>query len=291
MTSFSRATHKISIAGDLGSGKSSVTKALALALHVQRSSTGDIQRKLAADMGMSTLELNTYADTHPEIDQHIDNQLKLLESSSEPCVIDSRLAWHFVPSSFKVYLLVNPVIAATRISGDSSRQSERYQDISEAQQKILERKLSENHRFMVTYGVDCTRLRNYDLVIDTSQILPQDVVARIQQERATWIPGQPTQLWLSPQELLPTKNTEDDGQLVGVIYSMGRFFIVHGHRRVAAALTAGEPSIHVQLIAQDEERLPQGSTANEFATAQFHADLIRLWEKRYNFTFKHIPLR
>ena len=59
---------KISLAGDLGSGKSTVGAILAEKLHAAVYSTGTIQRKIAEEMGMTTLQLNQYMETHPEID-------------------------------------------------------------------------------------------------------------------------------------------------------------------------------------------------------------------------------
>ena len=91
---------KISLAGDLGSGKSTVGKILAPLFGAEIYSTGTIQRGIALQMGMSTLELNRYMETHPEIDGMIDDGLRALEKEEKNLIIDSRMAWHFVPSSF-----------------------------------------------------------------------------------------------------------------------------------------------------------------------------------------------
>ena len=66
---------KISLAGDLGSGKSTVGRLLAEKFGAQMYSTGTIQRELAEKMGMTTLELNKYSETHPEIDNMIDERI------------------------------------------------------------------------------------------------------------------------------------------------------------------------------------------------------------------------
>ena len=95
---------KISLAGDLGSGKSTVGKILAKALGAAVYSTGTIQRRIAEEMGMTTLQLNQYMETHPEIDGKIDDGLRALETEDADLIIDSRMAWHFVPSSFAVYM-------------------------------------------------------------------------------------------------------------------------------------------------------------------------------------------
>ena len=108
---------KISLAGDLGSGKTTVGKLLAARLGAQIYSTGTIQRKIATEMGMTTLELNKYSETHPEIDDRIDDGLRALDKEETDVIIDSRMAWHFVPASFAVYMAADPVVSAKRITG------------------------------------------------------------------------------------------------------------------------------------------------------------------------------
>ena len=83
---------KISLAGDLGSGKSTVGKLLAEKFGAQMYSTGTIQRELAAKMNMTTLELNKYSETHPEVDDMIDDGLRALNEKDVSVVIDSRMA-------------------------------------------------------------------------------------------------------------------------------------------------------------------------------------------------------
>jgi cytidylate kinase len=64
---------KITLTGDLGSGKSAVSSILCEITGFEYLSTGRIQRKIAENMGMDTLELNRLADTDPSIDERIDS--------------------------------------------------------------------------------------------------------------------------------------------------------------------------------------------------------------------------
>ena len=86
--------NKISLAGDLGSGKSTVAKLLIEALGAEYYSTGAIVRAVAEKRGMSVADLNVYMETHPEIDKEIDDGLALLSEDERPLVIDSRMARH-----------------------------------------------------------------------------------------------------------------------------------------------------------------------------------------------------
>ena len=69
---------KISLAGDLGSGKSTVSKILIERLGASYYSTGSIVRSIAEKRGMTVTELNVYMETHPEIDHEIDDGLVAL---------------------------------------------------------------------------------------------------------------------------------------------------------------------------------------------------------------------
>jgi cytidylate kinase len=166
---------KITVTGDLGSGKSAVSRLLCERTGFDYVSTGRIQRQLAQELGLDTLEMNRRADVDPTIDQRIDGIFVELGRDAHSYVVDSRLAWFFLPNSYKVYLQTTPEVAAQRIFRDATRNSERYESPEEAVQKILARKQSENERFLKKYGADCTNLHNFDIVITTTDRAPAEV--------------------------------------------------------------------------------------------------------------------
>lgn len=182
-------TEIITITGCIGSGKSVVGRALAERLGYDYFSTGSIQRAIAERRGMSTLELNAHSEDHPEIDFEIDRYSVELGKSRDKFVLDSRLAWHFIPHSFKVYLAVDARIAATRIFGDKGRTGESYTDIEQAYHDILERRLSELSRFESLYHLDCDNHAHFDLVVDTSEIPAETVTDRIAGAFECWRNG------------------------------------------------------------------------------------------------------
>jgi cytidylate kinase len=118
-------------------------------------------------------------ETHPEIDEEIDTELTKIGQRDEGMVLDSRMAWHFVPDSFKVFLSVRLEAAAKRVMKDERGSVECYCSLEEAMNKLVERKQSENLRYNTKYGVDCTKSSNYDLIIDTTEITPEEVAQRI----------------------------------------------------------------------------------------------------------------
>ena len=202
----------VSLSGELGSGKSSVAELLGDALGARRISTGAAQRQIAEQRGVSTLELNRLAETDPSIDDEIDAVFRSLAGVGEPLIVDSRLAWHFLPDSFKVHLVVEPSVGASRVHSRQGARAERYETTEEALEMIERRVRSERRRFQVLYGVDIFLLRNYDLVVDTSEASPGQVAERVLAAYAGGpTAGGPT-LYLAPSRIgsAPSTGREAD---------------------------------------------------------------------------------
>ena len=167
----------ITISGDIGSGKSTTGKLLRERLNYNYLSTGAIQRQIAQDMGLTTLELNKLTESRKDIDDKIDGYTKALNDARENYIVDSRLAWHFIPSSYKVFLLCDEQIAAERISKDLNRKSdEENRNVQFLIKKIKERRRSERERFKKIYDIDFEDLSNYDQIIDSAYFLPEEIV-------------------------------------------------------------------------------------------------------------------
>ncbi len=166
----------ITIAGKLGSGKSSAAKRVAKMLNMEHFSSGDFLRKVAKERGMSIKELMIAAESDPSIDYDIDNLLKGM-ADKENIIIDSRLAYHWIPDSFKVYLEIDPDIAAQRMfydleTNESRMESEHAKSIEEMKREMIERHESDKKRYQKLYGIDHTDHKNFDLVINTG--LPEN---------------------------------------------------------------------------------------------------------------------
>lgn len=170
----------ITISGALGSGKSTIMKMLAGRLGFETYSTGNAQREIAQRYGVSTLELNHMADTNPKIDEEIDGVFKGLVETGKNYVVDSRLAFFFIPTSFKIKLNVSIEEAARRVFNDTARTSEvQYQNQEEARAILTQRRASEVARFQKTYGVNIDDDTNFDLVIDTTNKTLDEIYALI----------------------------------------------------------------------------------------------------------------
>ncbi len=245
---------KLSLTGDLGSGKSAVSKLLSGQLDMRIVSTGGIQREIAAKHGMSTLELNEYTKTHPEIDDEIDGKVTEMAALPESLIFDSRLAWHFAPATFKVYLLVDAWVAAERIFNDN-RTSEQYNNVNEALDKILARRKSELERFKAYYNIDYADLGNYDLVVETTKATPEEVAECIIHAFNAWTQKKAfQQCWLAPRSLFPTRmvccSLDKDRASLEVLQYNRDFLIINGHGFVCKAIAANDSLLAVTLQKQ-----------------------------------------
>jgi len=181
----------ITICGGLGSGKSSTAKGVAQVLGFEHFSSGDFFRKIALESGVSVNELNTKAEYNAEIDKKIDEEVKKT-GKLDKIVIDSRLAFHWIPNSFKVYLDLPPEIAKGRILNSLKEnplrmQSEKVATLEEVYEKMKERFESEQKRYWNLYKINNTDMSQFDLIIDTNKNNLERVVEIIVSEYKKWI--------------------------------------------------------------------------------------------------------
>lgn len=169
----------ITIAGHPGSGKSTVAKELALQLGLDHTSAGDFMRAMAAERHVTVLELSEIAETDDTVDLEIDERSRLLGESTTGLIIDARLAWHFIPHSVKVFLDVGVDQAAERIYAAQRASEMENLDLDATRRNIEQRAASEAKRYLDYYGLDYLDTSQYDLVIDTSRLNPEETVDEI----------------------------------------------------------------------------------------------------------------
>ncbi|MEK7613605.1 MAG: (d)CMP kinase [Patescibacteria group bacterium] len=179
----------ITIAGAVGSGKSTTAKRVAELLAYKHFSSGDLFRAIARDRGLSVEALNLTAEEQTEIDHQVDELLKKMGRDDNHLVIDSRLAFHWMPQSFKVYLSLNPDTAAERIFHHlqtEGRVSQTASSVEEVRQNIATRVESEKKRYKNLYAVDVTDTTPFNLVIDTKENTLDRVVETIISSYQDW---------------------------------------------------------------------------------------------------------
>ena len=245
--------HIVTLSGDIGGGKSSVARMLAAALGFELISAGGLQREIAASMGLTTLQLNEWSAKDRSVDDKIDSHTKTLGETSDHIIVDSRLAWHFIPDAYKVFLSVDPLVGAERVF-EASRSDEFHGSLAEALDNNLSRTRLEAVRYHTLYGIELRDYRNYDLVVDTSFASPQDVAATIEAGfRARETLNAFAHAWMCPRRLAEMPRTACESGVSaptnrssGVTLAVrdGQFLLLSGEAVAASAVRDG-----VSLIA------------------------------------------
>lgn len=181
----------ITIAGKLGSGKSTTSSLLSEKLSYEKFSSGDFFRQVGLDRGLTLLELSKLAETDDSIDIETDNKVREA-GQKENIILESRLAYHFVPESFKVYLTLDTKESAKRMFEDLEnnphrKATEDYSSVEEMEEKVKERYASEKLRYKKLYNVDTTDTSKFDLIIDTSKHSPDEVCEIIIRKYLNWL--------------------------------------------------------------------------------------------------------
>ena len=247
---------QIAFSGRLGSGKSTVCAILRDKYGFEIYSTGTVQRKVAEEMGVTTLELNKLMKENPELDHKIDDAVTELsrQRKGDDLVFDSRMAWHFAENTFKVYMYVDPTVAAKRVLAADRGSVEKYNDVDDARNQLIERSLEENKRYKEIYGVDNLDYNNYDLILDSTNATPEEIASLIVENAKAYEESafSATKVMLSPYVLFPTKPFgTDDGDEIEISVKDGSFYVISGHSVLAAAQRSKVSLVNATLCAND----------------------------------------
>lgn len=240
----------ITLSGELGSGKSTVANYLISKMPFKIVSAGLLFRQLAAKHGMSAKEFNEFIENDPKYDHYVDDTMAELGCTDEKIIFDSRMAWHFVPSSFKIYLYVDVDTATERIFNDTGRVSESYSDKATARQEIIDRRKSELLRYQNFYHCNLDDYSNYDLIVDTSHATKDEVNELIYNSFKAFEEGKKyTRIWLSPKSLILKGGVENDPSDELVINKKdGQFIVEKGGLRVKKALENRKTLVAVDIV-------------------------------------------
>lgn len=259
------------------------------------------------DLNNLTIEhannLKEFSSLRKVIDNVIDNGIaekgKEINSISRPqeiWIIDSRLAFHNIPESFAVRLVSNPKVAAERLFNDKSRGKEdsRYNSVEEAYEAREKRRIGEQKRYLKRYGVDLEDENNYDLIIDTSYSIPDDIADTILICLDCYTKGEAfSKMWTSPKLLLPLQREletirEGNGYsleemeeviknkgykpdcAIEIIEVDGIKYIIEGHHRNFASARLKKTLVPYEIIAREDEGIIYGKQ-----TARYRANQVR----------------
>ena len=176
----------ITITGKPCSGKGTVAKEFCKQYGFEYVCTGDMFREYAKQFGYDNIL--TFQEEDPrvkQIDKLVDDKIYELGKTkiNSNIVIDSRLAWHFIPNSFKVFINVNNKTAGNRLL-QANRETEQATNLKDAIKSLKSRWKIENDRYTELYGVNNLNLKKYDYVINSSNLTPEQIVEKIHKKLA-----------------------------------------------------------------------------------------------------------
>lgn len=241
----------ITITGNLGSGKSSVAKILKEKGY-EFFSTGNIFRQLAMEKGLSVEEFNRQVNEAAgrgdrSVDRMIDDTTTKIGRERDNVVIDSRLAWHFAPKSFKVFVITDIDEASRRVFHDSLRAgSESYESQDACRKALINRQKLETVRYKEIYDIDYYDMGNYDFVIESTSASPAEIAQEILDRMAEYREGKFTRLMeLNPSSIKASEVPEADG--VSVVEKGGEFLLSAGKNKLDEAVEAGAKFVAVKV--------------------------------------------
>lgn len=129
--------------------------------------------------------LKEFSRLRKVVDQVIDTRTKETirefnseERPNEVLFVDSRVAGILNREDvLSVRLTSTPEVAAQRLFNDTTRGKEdnKYGSVEEAFEAREKRRIGEQKRYIKRYGIDLEDENNYDLIIDTSYLTPDDI--------------------------------------------------------------------------------------------------------------------
>ncbi len=256
----------ITITGNLGSGKSSIAKILKERGY-EIFSTGQIFRQLAMDKGLSVEEFNKQVNEAASkgdrsVDKMIDDTTTKIGEEKDMIVFDSRLAWHFAPRSFKVFVITDIDEASRRVYNDSVRaNSESYNSQEECRKALINRQRLETVRYKEIYGIDYYDMSNYNLVIESTNAAPIELAGEILSRLEEYKKGAFEKLVeLNPSSIKILDGSGavgvDNGE-IAVDEKNGAWSLHAGKEKLEKAIKNGKKFVAVRL-ASSEQSLDEG---------------------------------
>jgi predicted cytidylate kinase len=163
----------ITISGTPGSGKSTVGQLLNEKLRIDYIYSGQIFRELAKKYNMSLEEFGRYCENNENIDKELDEkQLSILKKGN--IILEGRLAgWIAYKNKVKSFKIMLNADFETRLKRIIQREDGEYH---KRKKELLKREKSEEKRYRKYYNIDIKDTSIYDLIIDSANKNPNEII-------------------------------------------------------------------------------------------------------------------
>ncbi len=167
---------KITIFWLAGSGTSTIWKLLAQQLNSTFMSSGNILRSWAQESGYTIYEFeDKVVKQDHSFDQKLDKKVQEFGENNDDFIFESRLAWYFIPDSFKIYLYCD---SSERYNRIQKREGGFLDEIIEKTQK-REDDLVERYSEVYPEITFPPQDEKFDLKIDATSIMPDEIIEKI----------------------------------------------------------------------------------------------------------------
>lgn len=166
----------VTLSGLPGSGTSTVARKVASELGLEHLDGGTVFRTVAAEQGMSLAAYAALAEHDENIDRALDDRLTERARRGD-VVLESRLSGWLASRAdldrLCVWISCDEVERARRVAEREGH------DPDDALARNRDREASERARYLGYYDIDLTDLTVYDLVLDSTSVGPDELVATI----------------------------------------------------------------------------------------------------------------
>lgn len=153
-----------------------MASAVAAELGIERLDGGSLFRAFAAERGLSLADFSALAERDPSVDVALDARLAARARAGD-VVLESRLAGWVATNeglaAMRVWLACDEAVRAGRVA---ARDGQPRADALAANRR---REASERLRYRKYYGIDVDDLTIYDLVLDSGEQGPDELMSRV----------------------------------------------------------------------------------------------------------------
>jgi cytidylate kinase len=162
---------KITIGGQAGVGKGTISRLLAKQYGLALFSVGDVFRMMAQERNMSVHEFHELVEKDILMNLALEEKTKQIGKEYSKLIFEGRLAWYAIPDSIKILLTCSDEVRFKRIASRENSTFEKAKEHTEAREALT------TSWYKKLYSIDsCVDPKHFDLVVDTSAIFPHEII-------------------------------------------------------------------------------------------------------------------